>query len=252
MVAHLKYMSNDAISSLRESVADNVERYRSGDFLDLMRDGNWSIELPLDVDLHILSGLDPSGTPAAEANNSRLVWRALPGLTPSLACEEGIWVRLTHVDCLGFARARWLGSAMSNEEIEGSVHRHFFAETVSRRRDDNAVSLLWWNAYIASLASPTSNLEALEVFLQKADIRLNFVQRSMTVNRQVLAAGIIRAMGRRSEICSPEANFRSFMKVLNRMGGGVVFEAMTESDIDIFMDSCADAADLSLQKKTAE
>ena len=235
----LKYASNDVIESLRNDVEKNIRRYRDGDFIDLMPDANWSIDLKLDVDLAPLKKLDPAGTPAAEIANSRLVWQALQKLPPSLAAEEGIWMRLTHVECLPYARQRWLDLEADDEVITKSVREHFFGETLTRRRDDNAVARLWWNAFVANLAAPGADLKALDVILQKADVRLNFVERSLTVSRPLLAGGIVRLMQEEAWVADREDNFRAFMRTLNRLGGGVVFETMSEADVDTFMLNCA-------------
>lgn len=238
----LKYLSNATVDTLRDNVAANLDRYRSGDFSDMMATGEWSIELNLDVDLSPLADLDPANKSEAEIANSRLVWKALSGLTPTLACEEGIWTRLTHVECLDFSRARWLDANSENEGLIGDVEKHFFAPGLTARRDDNAISRLWWNAYIAHIAIPGPGLEALEMILKRADVRLNLVERSLTASRPALAAGIVRVMRRQDWLTGREDNFRSFMKTLNRLGGGVVFESMPEADVDAFMDDCATRA----------
>jgi hypothetical protein len=242
--ARLKYLSNEVIESLRENLSDHVDRYRSGNFEDFVSTGDWSIELNLDVDLAPIFELDASGTPEAEIANSRLVWKALHNLTPTLACEEGIWARLTHIECLAFARARWLKPDMDDDAVKKSVADHFFAPTLTARRDDNAVSRLWWNAYVAHLAAPDSELKALGLILKKADIRSNFVERSLTASRPPLAAGIVRIMQREDWVTNREENFRAFMRTLNRLGGGMVFESMSEADVDTFMDQCARRAGL--------
>lgn len=241
----LKYLSNATIDALRENVAANVDRYRSGDFNDMMAAGDWSIELDLETDLAPLAGLDASGKPEAEIANSRLVWKVLGGLTPALACEEGIWARLTHVECLGFARARWLSPAMDDETVVKTVEEHFFAPGLTTRRDDNAISRLWWNAYVAHSLTPGPTLESLDMILKKADIRSNIVERSATASRPALTAGIVRIMRREKWVTDHEDNFRSFMKTLNRLGGGMVFEYMPEADIDNFMLQCANRAGMS-------
>lgn len=239
----LKYLSNATTDTLRESVTSNLDRYRSGDFNDMMTTGHWSIELDLDVDLSPLAGLDPSNKSEAEIANSRLVWKALSGLTPTLACEEGIWTRLTHVECLGFTRARWLDANSDDEKLAKDVEKHFFAPGLTGRRDDNAISRLWWNAYIANLAIPGPGLEALDSILKRADFRLNLVERSLTASRPALAAGIVRTIKRKEKwMTAQEVNFREFMKTLNRLGGGMVFECMPEADVDDFMEDCATRA----------
>jgi hypothetical protein len=246
----LKYLSTATVDSLRENIAVNIERYRSGDFSDLMQEGEWDITLDVQADLEPLAQLDPAGTPEAEISNSRLVWEALQHLTPTLACEEGIWTRLTHVECLPFARARWIGAEADDNEVAKSVQDHFFAATLTSRRDDNAISRLWWNAYIASLAAPGPGLAALDLILKKADIRSNFVERSLTASRPPLAAGIVRIMEREQWVTGREENFRAFMRTLNRLGGGMLFEVMPEGEIDDFMVSCATRAGLRNEQGT--
>tara|TARA_R110002020_G_scaffold143848_13_gene316595 strand:- start:8473 stop:9243 length:771 start_codon:yes stop_codon:yes gene_type:complete len=240
----LKYLSEQTVRDLRSDILLNVERYRTGDFKDLMPDGDWSLELEAQVDLSPLEKLDPSGNPAAEIENSKLVWRAFGHLKPSLAYEEGIWVRLTHVECLEFSRARWLAGVENPDDIAKRVDDHFFADTVARRRDDNPISRLWWNAYIANMIEPDGKLRALDQFLKRADIRLNFVERSLTVYRPSIAAGIVRLMERSPVVTESDDNFRSFMRVINRLGGGMLFEAMSAKDIDAFMEDCASRAGL--------
>jgi hypothetical protein len=137
---------------------------------------------------------------------------------------------------------------MSAPEAEKTIADHFFAGTLTTRRDDNAISRLWWNAFIASLATPAPGLPALDIILRKADLRSNFVERSVTASRPVLAAGIVRIMQRNPAVPAREENFRDFMKALNRLGGGIVFEAMSEDQVDAFMDGCTLAAGIAEEK----
>ena len=45
-----------------------------------------------------------------------------------------------------------------------------------------------------------------------------------------------------SWITQAEANFRTFMKVLNKFGGGEIFEVMTPSEIDALVGDCTKRA----------
>lgn len=238
-MAKLQYVSENSVQALRETIMDNLTRYQNGDFLDLTTDGQWTIELSLDVDLAPLADLDPSGTPEAEIANSRLVWRALQHLKPSVAYEEGIWVRLTHVECLEYSRKRWLDGVSDVDVLAAQIGTHFFARTLSMRRDDNAISRLWYNGYIAHQMTGDDDLPALDVFLRRADSRLTFLERSLTGSRPSLAAGVVRATGAHSWISATEENFRRFMIILNRLGGGKIFEAMSVGEIDALMLECA-------------
>ena len=237
----LKYLSEAKLTELRETVHQNYDRYTKGNFLDLAADNGWSIELGLKVDLEQLKELDPRGGAEFEIKNSLLVWRIFEGLLPALATEERIWARLTHLECLEFTRKRWLGVSNKDEGI-AAINKHFFASTRTGIRDDNSVSRLWWAAYIAHLAMPDEHETALKTILSKADIRSNLVERSRTSSRPALAAAIIRAMVSDPRIAEREDGFREFMKTMNRLGGGELFEVMPASDVDSFIRECADRA----------
>ena len=72
---------------------------------------------------------------------SVMIYRALPGMTPALVCEERVWTRLSHVECLGYARSRWL-SLLEGEKLDAQVHRHLFGSGRPGIRDDNILSHL--------------------------------------------------------------------------------------------------------------
>jgi hypothetical protein len=235
----LKYVSEAKLIELRGSVEANLDRYTSGGFLDLEPDNGWAIEsLSVRVNMDVLGGLDHS---AGDIVNSLVVHSALEGMTPALAAEERVWVRLTHIECLEYTRARWLAN-QSAQGLAKAIHKHVFAPGRTGTRDDNAVSRLWWNVYIASLADPNDPEGALHLLLKTADIRQGFVERPGTAARRPLARGILRAMRRDQWIMSRESHFREFMKVLNRDGGGVLFEALTDEEVDQMMNRCAERA----------
>jgi len=236
----LRYLSVPACDSLKAKVAENLERYRSGDFEDLIQANGCSIEFDLEVDLSPLKRLAPLDRRAQEADfsNAMLVWEALGHLTPSLATEARLWTHLTHLQGLEYCRARWLHLSSSNENLVKEVNTHFFAETQTRYRDDNALGRLWWAAYVAKLAMPENHQVALKAILRNTDTRSNIVERPGISTRPKLAAGIVRTIVTGSNKAASEDEFREFMKAVNRLGGGVVFEALSDDDVDRFMNEC--------------
>lgn len=233
----LAYLATKTLDDLYAGILENIGRYRDGDFQDLAESGGWDIRLSVEVDLDPLEDLDPSGTPEAEVENSLLVWRALHELTPALACEDRIWTRLSHAECLEYSRQRWL-SDKPDAALAKDVRAHFFAPGMTACRDDHAVSRLWWNAYIAKDIRPNDQRTALELMLKTADIRSNFVERTWTVGRPQVADAILRIMEREDWVTSKEANYREFMKSVNHRGGGIVFELLPDRELDHFMDEC--------------
>lgn len=234
----LRYLGKKALDNLYTEILENIERYRSGDFLDLVAQGNWNSELSIAVDLGILQDLDPSGGPEVEVENSLLVWKALHAMTPAMACEDRIWTRLSHVECLEYSRARWLDKKKDDTATAKSVRTHFFAPSLTACRDDHSIGRLWWNAKIAKDIRPSDQKSALELILKSADIRLSFVERSWTSSRQSIASAILKIMENQSWVTDSESNYRNFMKVINRQGGGKVFELMSPTQLDKFITKC--------------
>ncbi|OBY24382.1 DUF6339 family protein [Leisingera sp. JC1] len=239
----LKYLSEKKLYELKENVAANRDRYEVGDFLDLEHDNGWAVETgTVSVDHDLLAALDGTArTAVADIDNSLILYRALKGMTPALAREERVWARLTHVECLGYARDRWL-FGNNGAQLDAQVRIHMFAPGLTAIRDDNSLSRLWWNMHIASIADPDDPEGALRLILKTLDIRSNFVERTNTAARQPLARAVVRAMRRDPWITSSARAFREFMIALNRDGGGILFEALSDEEANALMDACASRA----------
>ncbi len=240
----LKFLSQATLDQLQANIVSHRQRYESGDFLDLETGNGWAIETAgVSMDAAALAALDQSPTNTdVEVRNSIAVFEALPGMTPAVAREERVWARLTHVEALGYSRARWL-RGKSGMVLDKLVADHFFGGGLTAIRDDNAIGRLWWNASIARIASGTADIEpVLRLILKRADIRSNLVERSRTISRPKLARALIRVMSVEPWVTSDEESFRHFMKVLNRNGGGILFEVMSDREIDHFMASATASA----------
>ncbi|RKQ52891.1 hypothetical protein C8E02_3360 [Vogesella indigofera] len=241
-----KYLSEARLAQLLRDVSENRERYRSGDFIDLAKENGWGIESSLmKINSAALSDLDgTSQTAEADAKNSLIVYQALQGMTPALAMEECVWTRLTHTECIEYTRARWFSKSSSydNEKFDKHVLLHFFARGLTGARDDNAIARLWWNMHIATMLSPSSPKDALDCILKTADIRSNLVERSWTGARVPLSRAIVEKMKKEAWLTANEDNFRRFMKILNRVGGGILLEAFPnekrEDAVNKIMEYC--------------
>ncbi len=263
----LKYFAESILADLKANVPSNLEQYRSSGFDNHADLNGWSMELSsVEVDPEQLGKLDPSGGSAAEVSNSLIVFGAFSGMMPALATEERVWARLTHFECLEYARNRWplkdepkesggllgglTGAKQKAAELRKKVHHqnigqietHYFARGRTGYRDDNAVSRLWWNAFIAWRVDPQDQEGVLKELLRTADIRSNLVERPMLSNRASLLRGIIRTMRTYPDVCGAEATFREFMKALNLRGSGILFESLTDQDTDQILLKCRDDA----------
>jgi hypothetical protein len=244
MVAQLKYLSDKALAQVKASVRDNVARYKTDGFADLADDPGWNIGLGVDYDNALLATMDlntPRNVAAIDMANSRIVGKALENLSPTLANEERVWVRLTHIEAFTYSRDRWIGTA-GDAAIPKLVEDHFFASGQTRIRDDNAMSRLWWNYQIARTCNPDNADEALGLILKTADIRSNFVERIWMTSRRSIASAVLELMKSEPWLTEAEQNFRKFMRSLNKLGGGIVFEVLDAGDIDRFLKDCVSYA----------
>lgn len=241
-MSKLLYVGQQVADDLKDNVANNIFRYREGDFLDMEAAGDWRIPLSFDVDLKVLEELSTDGKPNDEIQNSITVGDALKILTPTLARENRIWIRLSHIECLEYSRKRWLHIDKDDDTLIRDASKHFFAPTLAGCRDDHSISRLWWNHHIAKQIMPDNPARALTKILALADIRQALVERSGIGSRPVLGKGIIRLLEKESRLVEGKL-FREFMKKVNLIGAGIAFEVWGEDKIDQFMAQCLDLAE---------
>jgi hypothetical protein len=236
----VRLLAATVVEDLSKGIEANLNRYTQGDFLDLEKESGWAIETTLaHWDPAIANDLNPSRTAAAEISNSLLVYRGLLGMTPALAREERLWARLCHVECLDYARKRWLGN---QDKAASAVRLHFFAPGLTGCRDDNAVGRLWWNGHLAALAMPDDVEAGLRLLLTRANVRLQIVDRADSAFRQPLVSGIFRLLAKEDWFDSYDAAIADFMFEVNKRSGGMVFEALRPVAIDRHLQDCLDVA----------
>lgn len=244
MSAQLKYLSDAALTQLRNDIPKNLNRYRTSGFADLATETGWDIPLGVEFDVARLAQLDlskPRAIAAIDLKNSKIVGEALSGLDSSTANEERIWVRLAHVEAYEYSRVRWI-DGVAEDKLQSAIKDHYFAAGQTGIRDDQSLSRLWWNYEIAKTCQPDDADGALELIMKSADIRSNFVERIWMTSRRNIAGAILRAMKSEAWITAAEQNFREFMKAVNRLGGGIVFEVLSDSETDKFVSECVSYA----------
>lgn len=228
----LGFVSSDVATRLFNSVEDNIDRYLKQGFAEESRELGWALRTRnATLSPDFATGLDSSREPQAEISNSIHVFRSIRGMTPALARDERVWVRLCHVDALDYARERWIGEKNRVRDVK----LHFFASGIAQCRDDNALGRLWWNGYLASTIDPKDPEGVLREMLKRANIRLQFVDRANTSFRLPLARGLIRLLRDEPWLNSHDRAFEDFIRVLDRNGGGKVFEASSDKDINSFL-----------------
>lgn len=233
----LTYLDESVAAALRNTVPQNLDRYRSSGFNDLAVDLSWSNPTRIDLDPSLFANLDQYATPDKDAEAALLVWSALKDVTPSLAREGRIWTRLCHVECLAYSRARWPLNKPDDVTTK-QIQTHFFGSSQTAVRDDNAIGRLWWGAYVASQALPEDHDNAVKALFRRTDTRLSIMERSSLGSRAPIVRTILKAAMDIPNVTASERNFREFMKALNRSGSGMMFELMSHDELDVFAGTC--------------
>lgn len=236
-MSKLLYVGQQTADFLADNVDEHLDRYLESGFEDLEASGDWRIPLSVPVDLGPFKELVPETGRDAEVHNSMLVGRALASMTPVLARENRVWIRLSHVEGLGYARERWLRN-LPEDKVARNVRIHFFASTWTRCRDDHALARLWWNHRIASSIRPEAPERALQLILSTADIRSSFIERARIGTRIPLAKGILRRLDQDENLRTSQSEFRKFMKALNTRAAGAHIETWDEKRIDNLLEQC--------------
>jgi hypothetical protein len=238
----LMHVSESALTDLKNNIGENIQRYRGDGFADLATGFDWSIKVDgIKIDLDRLAQLDgKSASAQADCANALIVYEAIGQISPALAREERVWVRLSHVEAFEYTKDRWLtGKSFKNEDAEEKViGLHFFASGLAGCHEKHALSRLWWSAYVARRAYPENPTKALELMFRRADAFQSIIQKPFIVGRPKLMGAIFKIMAEDSRVLESEASFQDFMNALNRRGGGIVFEAKSGSRIDEIVNSC--------------
>ncbi len=237
MSVPLCYLSQSVHDELEEKIAANLDLYLDEGFKSKAGFPGWGIDTGLKIDQEIFLVMDPEATAMADCKNSLLVYKALQSIPPALACDSRLWTRLTHIEAFDYSRARWLKPEIGEDNVR-QIELHFFASGRRVLRDYNAIARLWWNGYIANKCRPDDPESALNLILSSADIRSATIQRTWISFRTPLLAGILRIMERVDELQHNRQSFRDFMKNVNALGGGLVFEIMPDNEIDKFLEQC--------------
>ena len=177
-----------------------------------------------------------------DAENALLVYRSLQTLTRQQAADERLWTYLCHTECAPYVAARWLATHRASDKNDEArarrVRNHFFASGNRALIRDNGLSRLWWLGCIADRVDPQNPRRFLDILLYRQDVRSALIERpAISMNHGVLRA-IYVVMREQWETEGEKAplfqrkKFRRWMVNLNRRGGVVLLDALSDDQLD--------------------
>ena len=240
MTKKIEWMKNSSMTDLHTKVKENLDRYRSGSFDDLV-DSGWRQKAMLEYEDDAFDAL--SGDSSDDLADTLIVFEALKNLSPNHAVCMNIWVPLIHTDLLSYARKRWFSSAKTDEDLVKSINTHIFKSGTGGFRDDNVIGRLWWTGYVGSRMAGSKDIadikQVLEPFMRTTDTRMSVIERPGIFSETGLARNISSYIADKK---LPEHDkdkvFREFMVNINLRSNGRHFGDMNKAEVYAFLDGC--------------
>jgi hypothetical protein len=228
------------VRDLIRTIAQNLERYRTGDFQYLLADSSNFIETEYEINDEELAKIRIIGNDLNEVQCCLGAFRGLPKITAYLARDQRLWVYLTHIVLLEYTRERWL-IPLDNEKAVAHIRKHFFALGSRGIERYNSISRLWWMASICSKVDGLTIEEALTALLYKSDVRANIIERPTTSQNVVLLSTVVRKLDqsyRGAKELYVRKKFRTVMKELNLQAGIKLLDVLGPKEVDKIVTRC--------------
>ena len=248
MKVQLLYLTETKVEELRSTISDRLDWYynqESREAISISRGDlrESRIERESLKGVLVFGGSKPH---LADPQNALRVFESLKTLTPHQASDERLWTYLCHLELPRYVTHRWLAlRPRSKEAAIRKVRNHFFATTSRGIFRDNGLSRLWWLGSIANNVNPENPSEFLEIILYRQDIRSALLERPfVSTNRRILAAiyRILRSNWNNEKELFRREIFREWMVALNRRGGIILLDSLSESRLSYILRVEADRA----------
>lgn len=186
---------------------------------------------------------------ASDAENALILFQELRGMSPKIARDERVWCALSHLHGKDFIWSRHV-KGIADEKISRTLQTRYFCRANGRDRGferDNALSRLWWWAFMSSRVESLTHADALENLLELTDFRDTVVFRpSTSIIPQVFEALIL--IYKREKEADPQLTFfrrksqdqndgpyRKLLILINRHGGRMLYDTMEVNElVDLF------------------
>ena len=220
------------IPGLSESA--NIEKYRQ---LIFDYDEDDVLIMP-DVESVVDMGLPGTMNPRNDYESAKAVYKALMKLTPLQASDPRLWTYLTHVDLYEYMTQRWSDIITGETNKSEYIIDHWFIKTPSQQcLMRNAVSGLWWAAYLSYDDSRTDPFELTKVFYKDLDLPTRTIGTYRIGRHKEAVKGVLQFIKNNPDILSShyEAKTRFIFKHFNVIGGA---KPLSLFDMDYFYNEC--------------
>lgn len=185
-----------------------------------------------EIDLH----MPVSSTVHYDLENTKKVYTALKDITLVQACDERIWVYLSHQTFWNYMRKRWaVESYLQKEKPEDAIReRYFFMSNKGRALVRNGIARLWWYGYVSYDETREDRFELTAMLLSKLDIAQSLLERTFSGNKDITLAvlSVLHQKEKVKKITVKRDIFRSLMIYINQLGGVTILDALDRGDLE--------------------
>lgn len=239
----IKILKQSQLNKLYEDIDANLDEYLYGDFKEYVNNEEFTYQHDgQSFDIDKLSSI--SGGRDDDAKNARIIFDALEGLTPFLAKDLRFWAYLSHTYLFEYIKERWpIKEEWSRERKVHHIRLHYFVLNKSYDREierDNAISRLWWTAFMAKKMSQIELSEAINILFRDLDVLSNaFGRPSSSSNKNLLFSVMNRINDSQNNDRALVKNriYRNFFKDINIFGGSRIVPAMSDYNLDKALDA---------------
>jgi len=223
------------------NIKNNLERYRSGNFDDLIGSDDCFSSDRVSIDFEALKLI--KGTDKNDTENALLMEKAISGLSPLAARDKRFWTKLTHTHLLNYTRKRFPipDDSKGDDRVINHIINHFFANTGRGFERNNAPARLWWVVFMCKRAPHLQLKKALGSIYLYQDPIVQLLGRPTSAISVNLFNSILEKMvdsydGDRKFLKERSYN-RTVLKELSAFGGYNLLDALSIEDSKALINS---------------
>lgn len=221
---------------LLESLSDNsnIEKYRQPVF-DYDEDAVLIMPGIEDVQEQ---GLPERIKPRDDFESAKEVFLSLKKLSPIQASDPRLWTYLSHVYLYEYMTQRWHDVITGETSKSDYIIEHWFVKTPSQQcLMRNAISGLWWAAYLSFDETRTDPFELTKVFYKDLDLPTRTIGTYRIGRHKEAVKGILQFIKDFPDVMYShyETKTRYILKHFNVIGGS---KTLSLFDMDFFYNEC--------------
>jgi hypothetical protein len=238
----IQFLKQSTFDQLYADIKTNLERYKIGDFEDLITQNDCLVSDKLTIDMNILGSIN--GNHKNDAKNALAMDKAFNGLSPHVARDKRLWSHLTHTHLLKYTRERYPfpDESLGEDRSIRHVMIHYFVNSPRNFERDNAAARLWWAAFMCKRAKHLDLEKALKSIFLYQDPIVQLLGRptsaiSTNIFNSILEKMVDSMDGDKAFLKDRYSYNQPFLSELSYLGGHNLLDALSLDESKEIMES---------------